>query len=301
MGSSTNNVHGETELARAAERPALVVAHPGHELCVYGWMKHNRPAVHVLTDGSAPTRPPRLGMTSKHLASLGLKPGGFYGVTTDAEVYAALLARDADFFAGLALRLSRALAEEGVTFVASDAAEGYSPTHDVTRAVAGTAVALANREAAGRRVAHYEFTAIARQDARASVEEGAVRLRLDDRTFGEKIGAMRASPELADEAGAALDRAPLDSLKAVAPVAEDVARIVDALGGAEGFRVERLRPASVSAALELPEGQTPFYERYGEALARLGKYAEVIRYREHYLPIAESLRELSAERETLRV
>lgn len=32
-------------------RAALVVAHPGHELRVYGWLEQARPRVFVLTDG----------------------------------------------------------------------------------------------------------------------------------------------------------------------------------------------------------------------------------------------------------
>jgi hypothetical protein len=300
MESSTERARRAPDHTDGAAKAALVVAHPGHELCVYGWLKLNRPAVFVLTDGSAPARPARLGMTTKHLAALGLAPGGFYGVTTDAQVYAALLGGDRQFFADLAGELSRALLEEGVTRVVSDAAEGYNPTHDVLRAVTGAAVARANRGRAGSLIAHYEFAVIQRQDAGAGGDEGAIRLRLDDSTFEEKIGAMRASPELADEVGAGLDGAPLDSLKAAAGAAGEVERIVAALGGAAGFRVEHLRPAEGPALLDLPDGQSPFYERYGEALARRGKYAEVIRYREHYLPVVESLQALNAEARATR-
>jgi hypothetical protein len=230
---------------------------------------------------------------NERLAGFGLAAGRFYGVTTDAEVYGALLGGDVQFFSGLALRLSSALLEEGVTLVAGEAAEGYSPTHDVMRAVTGAAVAHANREGAGRPIAHYEFNIISRQDDGAPVDAEVVSLRLDDVTFGEKIAAMRASPELADEVGAGLDGAPLDSLRPFASVAGEVGRVVGALGGAEGFRVECLRLAAGPPPARLPEGHVPFYERYGEALAALGRYAEVIRYREHYLPVIRGLQRLS--------
>ena len=36
----------------AVGRTALFVAHPGHELRIYGWLERARPQVHVLTDGS---------------------------------------------------------------------------------------------------------------------------------------------------------------------------------------------------------------------------------------------------------
>jgi hypothetical protein len=287
MGSGTH--HSSREPAPAAAKTALIIAHPGHELCVYGWLKQNRPSVFVLTDGSAPSRPPRLDTLTKRLTGLGLATGEFYGVTTDAEVYRALLAGDVQFFSGLALRLSNQLLEEGVTLVVGEAAEGYSPTHDVMRAVTGAAVEHANRERAERPIAHYEFNIIRRQDACAPVDSGVVSVRLDDVTFGEKIAAMRACPELTEEVGAGLDGASLDSLKPFASIADEVGRVVGDLGGAEGFRVECLRPVTGSFSTHFPDEYVPFYERYGEVLAALGRYAEVIRYREHYLPVVKSL------------
>ena len=35
-----------------AVKDFLFVAHPGHELCVHGWLEIARPKVFVLTDGS---------------------------------------------------------------------------------------------------------------------------------------------------------------------------------------------------------------------------------------------------------
>jgi hypothetical protein len=35
----------------------------------------------------------------------------------------------------------------------------------------------------------------------------------------------------------------------------------------------------------------PYYEEYGEKRVAEGKYGEVIRYREHVLPLAEALRQ----------
>jgi hypothetical protein len=298
----TNDFKLESGPNGCAAKPALVVAHPGHELCLYGWLKLNRPTIFILTDGSAPTRPARLDATTGHLAELGLTPGEFYGVTTDAEVYTAILAGDMQFFSELALRLARALSAAGVFFVVGDAAEGYNPTHDVMRAVTGAAIAHINRNRVGRPIAHYEFAVINQQpDAPVSSDMERMVLHLNDGMFAEKISAMRARPELAEEVSAGLDGAPLASLRAIAPVAEEAERLVEKIGGAEAFRVERLWPARGPATLDLPDGQVPFYERYGEALGRLGKYASVIRYRQHYLPIVESLKELAAESSTLLV
>ncbi|HEX8245140.1 MAG TPA: hypothetical protein VF541_16635, partial [Longimicrobium sp.] len=51
-----------------AGTPALVVAHPGHELRVYGWMERARPLVFVLTDGSGSGSEGRLESTTGVLA-----------------------------------------------------------------------------------------------------------------------------------------------------------------------------------------------------------------------------------------
>ena len=39
-------------MALSEQRAVLVVAHPGHELRVHGWLELARPTVCILTDGS---------------------------------------------------------------------------------------------------------------------------------------------------------------------------------------------------------------------------------------------------------
>ncbi len=262
-------------------------------------MKSNKPVVYALTDGSAPSRPARLNMTAKILEDVGATTGGFYAVTTDSEIYAALLEGNLQFFADLAHRFAGVVLDEGITMTAGDAAEGYSPTHDVCRAVTSAAIAIANRRKKGAPIRDYEFTLIERQDSSARERAGTIRVRLDDRTFQQKIDAMRSCPDIADEVGAGLDRRPLGSLQSLAPFAGEVEEVVGLLGGVEGFRTECLRPAS-GKPFSCPHGQPPFYERYGEALATAGKYSRVIRYRDHYLPVAESLRQLTETAHALR-
>src|SRR5262245_66068555 len=75
-------------------RAALIIAHPGHELRVHGWLERARPLVFVLTDGSGHTGRSRLASTSELLRGTGARPGGIYGRFADREVYAAILTRD---------------------------------------------------------------------------------------------------------------------------------------------------------------------------------------------------------------
>src|SRR5205823_28552 len=90
-------------------RGALVVAHPGHEMRVYAWLKFARPLVFVLTDGSGRSGKSRLPSTSRILEQVEAVSGCIYGRLTDAQIYSAMLNVDVDCFVGLAAELADAL------------------------------------------------------------------------------------------------------------------------------------------------------------------------------------------------
>ena len=52
-------------------RPALIIAHPGHELRVHHWLEKTRPLMLVLTDGSGRTAQSRLASTTRILEQAG--------------------------------------------------------------------------------------------------------------------------------------------------------------------------------------------------------------------------------------
>ena len=70
---SDNNRQQDPETFRTAPMPpadgrdkaALVISHPGHELCVHHWLETARPDVFVLTDGSGRSGISRLDSTTK--------------------------------------------------------------------------------------------------------------------------------------------------------------------------------------------------------------------------------------------
>jgi len=66
-------------------RAALVIAHPGHELLVHGWLELMRPLVFVLTDGSGRTNQSRLESTTEIVNHTGVKLGCIYGRLSDRE------------------------------------------------------------------------------------------------------------------------------------------------------------------------------------------------------------------------
>ena len=70
-----------------------------------------------------------------------------------------------------------------------------------------------------------------------------------------------------------------------AELREEVERALQA-NGAEAFRTECLRPAGpATSTLTVP----PFYEEFGERQVASGRYAEVIRYQTHVLPLRQAL------------
>jgi len=252
---------GREEAAQGrADRATLVVAHPGHELRVHHWLEVARPTVFVLTDGSGAVGRSRLASTTALLAKCGASPGRIYGRFTDRALYAAIIRGDAALFAALAVELAEALCIEETTYVAGDASEGYHPGHDLCHVLVQAAVALAGR--AGQRTRAFDFPLVGSPDA-GEIASETVSLALDDAALGRKIAASRAYAELEGEVDRALDA-----------------------HGIEAFRVERLRPVGG----EIERASPPYYERYGEQQVARGRYAEVLRYREHVAPLVLATR-----------
>lgn len=251
---------------------ALVVAHPGHELRVHGWVERSRPVAFVLTDGSGARGRSRLASTSRVLERAGATLGAIYGRFTDRDLYAALLARDTGLFVKLADELFVELARLDVELVAADALEGFNPVHDVCRLVVDAAVERAGRR--GRVIENLAFSLEAALSAPESHSD-VVRIELDEAAFARKLAAAKSYAELDDEVERAL-----------------------ALEGTEVFRSEQLWPAPFA-----PRGGgdgVPHYERVGEQRRAEGVYEFVIRRHEHIDPIARALRDFARGTERVR-
>lgn len=239
-----------------------MVAHPGHELRVHGWLEQAQPSVHVITDGSGGAASSRIASTARVLERAGATPGVLFGRHTDRELYDALLARDHAPFVRLGCDLVAALRAAGVECVVADAREGYNSMHDVCRLMVDRAVEALRRQ--GREVLSLSFPLVGAPAPNPGTPAEAVfHLALAPAGLARKLAAAESYPELRDEVDAAFDR-----------------------HGAAAFGDEYFTVAPPDTPLL--QGK-PYYETFGEARVAEGRYAAVIRYREHVLPLAETL------------
>jgi hypothetical protein len=243
-------------------RSALIVAHPGHELRIHGWLEQARPRVFVLTDGSGSTRESRLESTRRVLRAAGASEGSIFGRFTDRQLYEAVRRPAFDVFTDLVDELAASLVAHQIELVVSDAREEYNSAHDLCRALVDSAVRLAEH-VVGRAFDSRDFLLVGRPDERSGNQ--SIRLTLDDAALGRKLDAARDYPEMAAEVEAALERF-----------------------GPEAFRVECLRPVAEGGSRR-DANRIPFYEQYGEQQVAAGLYAEVIRARDHMDPLFGAL------------
>ncbi|HEX2455818.1 MAG TPA: hypothetical protein VHI99_19125 [Vicinamibacterales bacterium] len=245
---------------------AIIVAHPGHELRVYHWMERQRPLYFCLTEGSGGDAQSRMASTNLLLESVGAIPGRLFGRYPDKHVYHLLLDGRLDVFVELAEELADAFIAADVECVVGDAVEGFNPTHDVCRFVIDGAVDMAQSRT-GRAIRNYDFILDGSPGACPdAVRAEATWIRLDEAALDRKIRSALEYPELRHEVQAALERF-----------------------GRSAFAVECLRPTTTHLMIEEFGRELPTYERYGAIRVSEGRYNEIIRYREHVLPVRTAI------------
>ena len=169
-------------------------------------------------------------------------------------------------FAQLANELADFLVSTGITYVAGDAVEGFNPVHDVCRFVIDGAVERVRRRT-GRVLQNFDFVLDGKPDAcPESLRSGVTRLDLDEDALDRKIEAAFAYRELREEVDLALARF-----------------------GRGAFGVEYLRPTMTRIMLEQFNRELPAYEQYGQRRVDERRYDEIIRYRQHVLPVRQAI------------
>jgi hypothetical protein len=254
----------------AEAKAALVVAHPGHELRVYQWLRLTRPLCFVLTDGSGGSGKSRLDSTTTLLEQNGARMGSIYGRLTDREIYSAIIKGELDLFIDLSEELVRELVREEIDFVVGDAIEGYNPAHDVCRFMINAAVEIVSRKR-NQPLLNYEVSLTSQPANFAEAKIGeAIRIHLDEEDLSRKLEAAHSYHELAG----------------------DVDQILKT-EGIQAIQTEWLQPVSNWGISISQPPESPYYELHGEKQVAAGHYEQVLRYREHVLPIAQALRDYS--------
>lgn len=244
----------------------LITGHPGHELYVYEWLRTTQAPTCILTDGSGLYGRSRLDPTRAILSDLGSAPGPVFGRWTDREVYDALLDGKVELFVSVAHELAGFLIESGAEMVVGDSAEGFSPCHDLCRLLINSAALLAAKSLL-HPIHSFDFAQFQPPPRTLdAAPSGTLLFALAPETFTRKRRIAMEYAELADE------------------VIDARTRIGD-----DAFRTEMLRPALWDPGDYCPPGDPPLYERGGEALQRSGQVRQVIRFRDHLLPVAEAL------------
>lgn len=252
--------------ADAVQRALLVVAHPGHELRLFGWMCGARPDLVVLTNGSGSIGQPRVESSHRVLAAAGARATDLFGLHSDQDYYTALLDGDEAFFLRIETALANILRSGDYAVVVADPLEGYNPTHDLCRVIVNVALERLHRERGA--VPHnfdYALTAPL-PPATESERVGRRPVELADEALAAKIRAARGYPELAWE----IDQA----------IAKE---------GVQAFAREELRVVTVDRLALRPPAVPPHYETYGEKKREAGVYRDVIRYEQHVLPVVNAL------------
>jgi len=243
----------------------MIIAHPGHELRVHHWVETARPEVLVLTDGSGRTNQSRLASTTKILQRAGAVPGPVYGRFTDADLYRVMLAGESEVAVNLVREVADWLIAGEFELVAGDALEGYNTSHEFCRHLIDAACERVRRRT-GRCLPNYDFLLTGRPDeCPAGLRAGAICLHLDAAAVERKLAAAEGYPALQAEVAAALKNF-----------------------GKDLFATEWLRPAAKNAGPAF-SGELPFYETHGEKQKAAGHYQQVIRAREHVLPLAQAM------------
>lgn len=251
----------------------VIAAHPGHELLLWKWLRHEKPQVVVLTNGAGSNGVPRLEPTIDNLERAGARwIPQVVAPVADAAIYQALLAGDTDLFAQWMDALTTHVIAEGVDCIVADEAEDYNPSHDLCRLLANQ-VAI-HAKASGHPVRAFGYPTVGHPSLPA-------RLAAEEHLLVE-LGAEELQAKLDDMHGYARRFGGQLQQELDGFIAEF---------GAEAYGRECLfaaRPTRYELA-DAPAAGKPFFETAGEARVAAGVYRHVIRGA-HLQAVADRLR-----------
>ena len=247
---------------------AMVFSNPNHEVAILGSIARLRPAIIFLSDGGDIARVRR---TAQALSTY-VEPGALHFINrSEHALYEALLRTDVAYFHFLAGEVRDILQDIKPEAIYCEAAEFYNPLHDLVLPIVCAAVGRCED------IPLYEIPlihqeappgqAIRIQRAPDAAEAACIWTELTDEELSLKLKTIRQSEyrALFAQLGDALSTA----------------------GSANAGREQFLK-----ARRTLPEpapGQALRYDRRGAMLKATGAVRAAITYRDHYVPMFESL------------
>jgi len=248
------------------EPSALVVAHPGHELRLYGWVRRERPRLSILTTGSRSGRSDLRLQASRSLAqSTGSKIGPLFGAIVDRDFYDLVLAGEENVFHEWTTTLREQFCTDHTRLVVVDGWQMYNVAHDLVHVMARVAAFEASQRL-GSSIECLEYSVV--PDAlttQVGVGPAILDLKLEDAVFEQKAAAASDYPDIEVDL-------------------DEVIRYE----GVNALRHEVLRNPPPVESLLRPTAVVPFYERFGEERVSVGLYREVLRW-QHMRPLVKAL------------
>lgn len=185
-------------------KAALVIAHPGHELRLLGWVNAAKPEVSILTDGSGRSGVPRLESSRRLLAKRDVSRGPLFPAMSDRAFYQAILEPESHVFTDIVNTLAQSFVKNNTDLVVCDALEGFNPTHDLCHVIAGAA-ALAAGQITGRVPALFAFDLAEHYPGMPQQsEDGQMRMVLSKHQFQDKVEAASEYKGLENEVSRAI-------------------------------------------------------------------------------------------------
>jgi len=243
----------------------LLIAHPGHELLLHGWLQTERPVVAAITDGSGGSGFDRTAYSRAVIESAGGSCSAIFGVLSDRECYASILGQDNTVFGIWLSRLTDEIVRLSSPVLICDPLEFYNPMHDLVNAL-GHAAARAAEARLLRPVEVLSYPII-----RPHPGSKAVTVPLSSKASEQKWNAAKQYAPLSAEVEA------FDHVLRSA---------VETLFLDEAFAWPDASPEPVG------------YELVGRNRIQSGRYSDLITYADHVAPIARNLLQSSGFPET---
>lgn len=275
---------------------ALSIAHPAHELRLYGFMEKTKPFVFVMTDGSGRNNESRILNFQNSLQKIHSGNKDAFSIVTlqpdgktrihikDLNIYSELLNGRVDFFEFYIKSIMNHLIRKNIDFLVTDASEGYNVCHEICAIMSEIAVKMVKKQT-GKTIILYDYALS--EPADKNLNDDCICIELDDEAVQRKKEAIMKYPvSILEELKSGFG----DDIKEIPTDPSEASKFLTGLPS-EVFNKEYIRPVKE----KFGRMAKPFYETYGQKLVTDGVYEEYISYDKHIAPIKRKLEQLVYE------